>query len=692
MITLDLETRSYADLKKVGAWAYSEHGTTEVICAAYGIEDAPIQAWWPEKALEGVQAWPEQVAARHPLGHVLSDFMPYDLFHALHVERMPVEAHNVAFERSMWINVLSPEHGWILPEDDQWRDTMAVCSYYSLPQALDKVCRVLGYEGKDREGTRLISKYSKLHLKTASEHIPEEDFFKFVEYCKQDVRLEQEVSDFLGDLPGRELEIFLLDQEINLRGMFLDANSIYDAMVIVEERSQELKQEFQSITGYSPSQHDKVKSWMHEHGCPVENLQADYIDEVLDGKHDFIPSKSMRRVLELRKQFNRASTKKLEAMLRNRGHDGRARFQTRYHGAGTGRWTGTGFQPLNLSRGFEDVPPERLVTDLSHRSAHWLDVMYGDAMEAVGKASRHHIRATPGTRILAGDFVSIEAVVLSCLAGEEWKIEAFRRGDPVYEIMGCQIHNLPESAIELARADKKAFKNKYPDERFDGKTGELAFGYQGALGAWRNFDPERSSKHTDERVIEICRAWRNENPAIVQYWRDLDNAAVRCVRKNTETHAGKISFDMIDGWLSMRLPNGKRIWYWDPQLRLTMPKWHQPDEKEDCAAGTCDCEPRHQLTYMAQKEGQWKRVYTYGGKLAENATQATSREILVPAMLRLRKYGYPIILSVYDEVVSEREIGKGSIEEYAEIMRELPRWAEDYPISVDAWEGERYKK
>lgn len=740
MVTLDFETKSFADLTKVGAWKYSQDPTTEIICLCYGIDDAEIQTWWPGKVLEGYQCWPSCYAE----ALIVNDFgwfsreefdkakakygkMPYDLYCAI-MEGHEVEAHNVSFEFSIWRNIMEIEYGWLPIPDEQWRDLMAIASYYAMPPSLEKLARAMGIPGKNPEGTRLISKYCKLHLKTAKRDIPHEDFQKFLDYCMQDVRVEQMASDLLGDLPEEELVVFMLDQRINQRGIPLDRKTIEDAIAIVDKRSEELAAEFNKLTGLNPTQHEKVSAWLKARGCEMENLQGKYIDKVLkdsdaeDDNTDGLTDKELdklkekktkvkltpetRKALEIRRKHAKASTKKLKTMLRHRDGSGRAMFQTKYHGAQTGRWTGTGFQPLNLSKGFEDVPPERLVADLSHREPKWLDVMYGDAMDAVGKASRHHIKAEKGHRIIAGDFVSIEAVLLACNAREEWKVEAFRRKDPIYELMGCKIHKLGPEAEALARKDKKAFKHKYGPERFDGKTGELAFGYQGALGAWRKFDD--SDKHTDERVIEICKGWRAEHTAIVGFWRDLEDAAVEAVAyPGRVPEVNGFRFQVIDAWLAMWLPNGKRVWYFDPQLRMEMPKWHDPEQYEDCASGECDCKPRRVLTYMAQKEGQWRRVQTYGGKLAENATQAASREILIPAMLRLEKYGYKVILSVYDEIVCEMPYGKGSAKELEEIMAESPgdwgdmlpkgsrynmNWARDYPIRVDAWEGERYKK
>ena len=947
-IAFDFETRSYADLKKVGSWAYSEDPTTDAICACYGIDDGPIQDWWFE-----------------------DEDMPDDLRHAIKIG-YTVEAHSVAFERGIWQNVMVPKYGWILPKDEQWRDTMAVAAYYALPLSLDRLAAALGFPAKDRAGVRLISKYSKLHLKTAKTIIPPEDKKPWLKYCGQDVLLEQGVSDEMGDLPDRELAVFMLDQKINMRGIHLDLEGIEAASSIVDQRHEELAKEFREITKLNPTQNAKLIDWFGDQGLELDNMQKDYLQELMDD--GFVPSGSIRRALEIRLAINKASTKKLDAMARQRGRDGRARFQSRYHGAQTGRWTGSGFQPLNLVRGFEGVSPDQLVRDIMHRDASWLDMLYGDAMDAVSKASRHWISAQCGNKIIAGDYVSVEAVILACLAGEEWKIRAFRDRVKIYEHMADKIYDFPpgtvtkkthpterqdgktclgastqvltntgwksivtikdkdllwdgiswvkheglvaqgekevmnflgveatpdhkilagENWIEIRKAISKedmkrqaletgsenlpwfringdlkvgyslsglnaiavraniwfqrviyaevklrvaliaqeikpqngerifldmltyaqttnidvGYSTAYPlallgaaqtgtrttergvygsglsggkapkaEESFcrtsylskDGinqiwrstvstlikamsrgicalspenktlktkdksvkckkqsmnlkpvydlvnaglrnrftiltKGGpiivhncELAFGYQGALGAWLKFDS--SGRHTDERIVEICKAWRAEHPAIVNFWHGLQKAAISATREGIKTQCGQIGFEIVDEWLTMILPSGKRIWYRDPQVRAVRPHWCKPKEYDECASGECSHSPVPQLSYMAQKTGQWKRVSTYGGKLAENACQATSREILVSAMPRVEDAGYGIILNVYDELVCEVPEDFGSLEEFEELMAgPLPDWAVDewgnpWPIRVEAWEGKRYKK
>ena len=666
MITFDLETKSHADLKKVGAWAYSEHPSTDVICACWGIDDQPIQEWWPEKF----------------------KFIPDDLNDAL-IDGHEIEAHNVAFEISIWTNVLAKKYGWPLPDLSQWRDTMAVACYLGLPAALGNLARVLGFPPKDPEGDRLITRYSKLYLKTAREVIPPEDHRKFVDYCRHDVALEQAVGDHMGDLPDEELEVFQAELEMNMRGLHLDLDGIEAATEVVDKRTEEITGEFLELTGLKPTQRDKVMAWCAGRGVELDNLQAEYLKELLEDED--LPQGDVRRAIELRVMVNKASTKKLDAMARQCGRDGRARFQSRYHGAVTGRPTGTGFQPLNLNRGFDDVPPDELVANIHHRDPAHLDLVYGDAMDAVARASRHWIMADRGHRIMAGDFASIEAVGLACLAGEAWKVEAFRNKEPIYELGACRIHNLPPEAERLARSDAKAFRRKYPKERQDGKTRELMGGYQGALGAWLKFDS--SGRHSDADIIQMVRGWRDDHPAIVNFWWALDEAAVAAVRHPGETfRVRECAFQTRDEWLTAILPDGKRLWYRDPQLRAVMPRYHDVANRKECADGSCDCRPRPQVTYMAQKEGQWKRVSSYGGKWAENATQAACRQVMAAAVGRLRAAGYPLVLTVYDEGVAEVPLGQGSLEEFEELMTASEEPWKNWPISAEVWQGDRYRK
>ncbi len=668
MITFDLETRSYADLPKVGMSAYAEDDSTEIICACWGIDDGPIQMWWPDEL-------------DHYAVDIQKDSLD-DLFQAI-ADGHEVEAHNVGFEYSIWNYILTPRHGWPMPAEDQWRDTMAVAAYYSLPLQLDRLAAALGFQGKDKAGGRLISKYSKLYLQTATKEfdVHKKQFDEFVLYCVQDVKVEQSISDFLGDLPDKELPYFLLDQKMNRRGIALDTYGIEIATKVVDQRYEELQNRHIELTGgLKHTQYTKCQEWFKEHGLELENMTGDYLQDLLD---EGTGTGLVREVMQLRRKIGKASTKKLDAMSRQVNLDGRARYQTRYHGANTGRNTGTGFQPLNLARGYDDMDPEQLVRDIMEGKPEWLDLVYGDAMEAVGAASRYWIQAAPGHRLLCADYSSIEAIVLACLAEETWKVDAFRNGVKLYEHMADKIHGLPAGTVT---------KETHPQERQDGKTGELAFGYQGALGAWLKFDD--SGRHSDERIVEICRTWRDNHPGITSFWGAMENAAMQAVANPTETFEVRsgVAFQTVENWLTMVLPNGKRLWYWKPKIKLGWPQWHRPEDKEDCADESCDCKMVNKLEYSSMKNGQWLRTTTYGGRLTENVCQATSREILMYAARNLEEAGYPIILTIYDEILAEVPDGFGSMEEFTDIMTALPEWCADWPVKAEAWEGMRFRK
>lgn len=684
ILTFDFETRSVADLKKVGTWAYSEHPTTDIICLGWGYDHNPRHVWWPEHACPGFRA---------PTCDV-EQGMPTELYCAIE-DGAIVEAHNIPFEYSIWKNVMVARYGWIEIPDEAWRDTMAVACYYAMPAGLDKLSRVLGFPGKPADAGKLITMYSKLHLKKAKHVIPHHDFERWINYVDSDVAEEQAVSDKLGDLPARELPVFQLNQKINRRGLYLDLEGIEAATRLSDKKATALTNDFKAITGCGPRQHVKALTWFKENGLPeLEDLQKGTIKELLAPENN-MRSGPVRTALKLRLDINKASAGKLYKMAMQRGSDGRSRFQTRYHGAGTGRETASGWQVLNMSRGYEKVDPDLLVADIMTEDMEYLDMLYGNSMDAIGKATRHWIMAEKGNRITAGDYSSIEAVGLACNVGEEWKIKAFAQKYPIYCLAACKIFKMdPQIAIDLG---DDGFKKAYGPKRQVGKIGELAFGYQGALGAWLGFDS--SGAHSDDDIIGYCKAWRADHPCTVAHWRGMENAAIEAV-----AHPGKqyghrdTCFEVVDDgdglkWLTMILPNGKRLWYFQPQLRSVMPKWHNVDADPDCAAGTCDCKAKPQVTYMAWKFGGWRRVASYGGKWTENETQAISRELLMPAALELDRAGYSLVLTVYDEIVSEDREGFGSLKEFENIMIEArPDFARSWPIMCEGWEGNRYRK
>ena len=664
-VTLDFETRSRIDLKRSNAWAYAEHSSTEVICLCWNF-GGNKGTWVPNKLLREAGV-PET-----------SDDIPPALASAAARSLIEFDAHNAGFEIAVWTNIMVLRFGWPEIALPRWRDTQAVAAYRALPTGLDKLTKLFGLGGKDPEGDRLITRYSKLHLKTAKPIIPWDDLQKFVKYCRHDVMLEHRIRELLGWLPDDEQQIWLEDMAMNLAGLYLDRPGIEAASEVVETEKKRIAGEFRKITGLSPSQNTKVLTWLQEQGYEGDNLNAATVEATDLGSLSAKGSKAMA----LRQAYNKSSTSKLAAMLRNISADGRARMQSRYHGAATGRNTGAGFQPLNLPRGDERIEPEQLVRDINTRDPVWLNALYGNPTTAVSNALRHYITAAPGYKLVVGDFSSIEAVVLAVLANEEWKVEAFRNKEPIYERTADKIYKFEPGTVT---------KKTHPDERQDGKICELACGYQGSVGAWRKFD--LSDRHDDDAVRGHVRAWRKSNPNIVAFWEVLDDSFKHAIKYCCEVEINEyLACGADEDFAWIELPNGKRIWYAKPMLAWGMPVWHNVEENDDCAEGTCSCEEVLQPRYMTWKFGGWRRAATYGGKLAENVCQAVTRELIKQARGNLILAGYKPVLDVYDEVVTEMPIGQGSAEEMIVLMEKRPEWAADWPISVSAWEGERYRK
>ena len=646
MYIIDFETRSEADVTKVGSWVYSQDPTTDVICACWmgddNLDDAIVQ-WTPDYAV-----------VTPPPGTYL--------------------AYNVSFERAIWENICVPRYGW--PEDVEWLDMAAMSSYLALPRGLGSVLNALGLGAKEDSGKGLITKYSKLYLKTAKRDIPEEDLRQFIEYCAVDVKQTRKLYHFLNWLPEAEEARYNLHQSVAHYGFHLDRKSLTAAYVTREAVLDEVKAEFHELTGLSPNQRDAFLRWCAEKGQPLENLQAAYVSEVLPTLTGEVAT-----AVRLRQDVAKTSTSKLDAMLRQCGSDDRARYQTIYHGTRTGREAGVGIQPLNFPRGWEDSDPDTLVENINHGS-DWLRTIYGKPIGAISAALRHYITASPGHTLYVGDFVSIEAVVLAALAGNEKRLDLFRAGGKVYERTADAVFRLPPGTVT---------KDTHPKERQVGKICELACGYQGALGAWRRFDT--SDTFTDEEVKTFVNAWREENSDTVDFWRELERAALHTVRTGELQDVGQLQFQLNGSWLSIFLPNEKRIWYFDPKIRMQMPMWHSECDFE---LG-CNCKPRATVTYMNPASGAWVRDSGYGGKWAENITQAVARELLYDSMQVVVDRGWHkppahgIVLSVYDEIVLDHPPTLPE-EEFKAALLERSPWCADWPVGVDVWTGPRYKK
>lgn len=690
---VDFETRSTVGLKKAGAYVYAEHPTTDVWCMAYAFGNGPVEIWRMGEPM------PEAVA-----DHISAGGIMY--------------AHNAAFERAIWHHIMTGRYGWIEPTVDQWRCTMSYGYAMALPGKLEHMAAALGSAAqKDMAGHRLMLAMSRPRKRRKGE--PEkdsngqaiiywrdkpEDVARLHDYCKSDVEAERTSDKRLVRLRPFEQRLWHLDQDINDRGVHVDVELARRMQAIVEHQQAALDAEMARVTDYAVSAGTNViqlKEFLKARGVElgeklnkktmayVDTLDKEAIVQIL-ARPD-VPD-ACRRALELRQEASKASVTKVDALLRGMSPDGRARGLMQYHAANTGRWGGRRFQPQNLKRPPEDFDCDGAIDVIlrydTATAVAALDSMFAAPLDALSYILRGLIKAPPGKKIVAADFTSIEGVVLPWLAGEQFKLDAFRRyiagkGPDMYIVAASGIYGIPVEQMS---------KKTHPAERQIGKVAELACGYGGGVGAFQVMAHGYGVKVSDTKADEIKTAWREAHTNVVKFWKALENAALDAIAYPGKVFAaGDIKYRVVGSFLWCQLPSGRALCYPYPAIRPVMTPW---GEWKD--AVTFKTQPNQSNFRKIVDDGTntsvWARISTYGGGLAENVTQAASRDLLAEAMFRLEDAGYPIILHVHDENVSEVDEDFGSVDEYEEIMSELPPWAKGLPVACSGFEGERYKK
>lgn len=687
-------------LQTVGMAAYSEHPSTEVICLAYNLKDGfGPRIWKPGEP------------------------NPLDLF--IHVQNGGLlEAWNSAFEFYIWNNVCSRLYLFPPISYAQFRCAAAKSRACSLPSSLEKVGDVLNIKNKKlADGKRLLKRYSEPHKPTLrnkdiwNELINNPTDAKLMqEYNLRDILAESEVSAQIPDLLPQELEFWLADQRINRRGVKLDRKAIQDCIYLAEQAYAKYNAELPILTNgavTSASQIARIMKWLNEHGTFSSSLDEEHINDLLKNPMLLSP---VRRVLEIRQLIGSAAVKKLYAMINRLSNDNRMRDLFVYHTARTGRAGGDGVQPQNLPNNagltihrckncknhfklkhcldcpwcgtfpfdFDALKIEwnpEAVSDalkvISTRSLNLVELYFGDVISTISGCLRGMFIAADGHDFISSDYSSIEGVVLAALAGEEWHLEIYKTHGMMYEATAERITGTPFQ--EFIRTKKETGKH-HPDRKI-GKVASLASGYQGGLGAWIKFGADEFL--TEDQIKRAVWSWRDANPKIVKMWKELEIAAhMATEHKGHEFSYRDITYLRKGDALYCRLPSGRYLTYHNPQLT---PNSDRPGSL--------------QLSFNGWNSNPsngaigWIRMSTYGGRLAENVTQAVARDILAHAIVNLEKRGFPVVLHVHDEIVCEVPEDKGSVEELESIMMELPQWALGWPIkAAGGWRAKRYQK
>ncbi len=665
---LDFETRSLVDVTEVGPWKYSADPSTSVLCLCFTVDDKDVCR-----------------ITKDDLDNYFYDFMIDGDFSTENIEKIKAlalddsvkfKAHNSMFEYCMWNNVLHKRLGlpalWDLKK---WDCTAAKAATHALPRALGKCAIALHLPvNKDETGKRVmlsLSKPRKPSKKDPSRWNNDPGKFETLySYCEQDVIVEREIDNTLPNLGAKEKAIWELDQRINLRGVQIDTEVLDTAIEFTSEFKKRLNLELQDLTSGAVSAATEVKKLTaylqnHVEYGELTSLNAANIKEYLKTCTD----SKIRRILEIRQQAGKSSTAKLDTIKTRLCEDGRVRDILVYHGASTGRWAGSGIQVQNFPRGDKQYNPDTVIEALKLHDLEAFEMLYPNVIDAISASLRGFITAGEGKELIAADFGQIEARVLFVLAGAERGVKEFKDGADIYLRLAEEIYKRPLN------------KHDNPIERQLGKMGVLGCGFQMGpdrfIGHVKNQAGLDISRETAQSVVDT---YRGTYPEVVKFWYAQERAAILATRNPERlVKEGPIAWKVQGTFLYCKLPSGRCLAYADPQIREITTKWGTQKES---------------LTFMGVDAltKQWVRQHTYGGMITENIVQATARDLMCNGMLELEKKGYPLVMTVHDEVIAEIPKNFGSLEEFESILATPPEWAKDYPVIAEGWRGERYRK
>ena len=653
MKTLNIDIETYSDNEiSNGVYKYVDTPDFEVLIFAYAVDGG-----------ETVEL------------DLTKTSLPEDIIDALTDPSIKKIAYNASFERVCLSKHLYGDEDKYLPPE-QWECTKVWADELGLPGSLKRCAEYLGLEEqKDAAGTQLINYFSKPCKPTKANgqrtrNLPEHDtekWDKFVAYCGQDVRTEMAIGDFLKPykLPDREWEHYYLDQRIHDRGVKIDLDLANQAVEIDNEMRAEGLEKMKSLTGLeNPNSVAQLKEWLEGKGHPMETLGKKIVLEMIESGE---VTGDVKEVLETRLSLSNSSTKKYVMMQDATRSDGKMHGLLQFYGANrTGRWAGRLLQVQNLPRNYiASLDDARELVKRGERDS--LEMVYEDVQDILKQLIRTGIVAKDGHRFIISDFSAIEARVIAWFAGEKWVIDAFNEHGKIYEATAAQMFDLgPVTEYDWKSTEGKAMRQR-------GKVATLALGYQGGKGSLVSMGALEMGIPEDE-LQDLVDVWRTTNSNIVKLWKETERFVKKALSSGqvVRGHQG-LKFFKKEDFLFIQLPSGRKLSYCKP--RLEPGKYGQ------------------KITY----EGQGSKVYfvredTYGGKLVENIVQATARDVLAEAMLRLNAAGFPIVFHVHDEVIAECKHDEHSLDEMNDILSQTPDWADGLPLAAEGFETEYYQK
>lgn len=667
-LSIDLETYSTVSIGAAGSYRYILDPSFEILLFAYSLDGMPVEVI--------------DVAS----GQVIPLWLKNALKNPLYIKH----AYNAAFE---WF-ALSKYLGWLPP--DQWRDTMLHALYCGYPASLDAAGRAMGLpEDKKKLTTgKALIRYFCVPCKPSNangnrtRNLPKHDPAKwklFKEYNGQDVVTEMEIDRRLSafPVPAFVQKQWETDLTMNARGVAADMEMVSGALVIGATVKSQLMAEARQLSGLdNPNSIKQLARWLTEatdSDAEITSVTKETVATMLKQPQ---PA-NVQRMLEIRQELGKTSTKKYDALETCIADDGRVRGLLQFYGANrTGRWAGRLVQVQNLPRTYtHPLPPARqLVKD---RNIDGLRLMYGSINDTLSQLIRTAFVATPGNVLIDADFSAIEARVISWLAGQEWRLEVFRTHGKIYEASASQMFHVPIEKIKKGNPEYAL--------RQRGKVAELALGYQGGVSAMRRMDTGHNLDGlSDDEVKGIVDRWRETNSMIRDLWNIVDSAAVTVITNGgaqtirSETTDAVITLacelDVITGtrYMTILLPSGRKLYYPSPEIGVN--RWGNPS-----------------VSYMGQNQTtkRWERVETYGGKLVENIVQAIARDCLAIAIENLEAQGLHVVFHIHDEVVIDTPAWADNdtmLDTVTKIMTKPIPWAQALPLNADGWVDKFFKK
>lgn len=691
-VTKDFETRSMCDLKKQGAYKYSLHPTTQPTCLAfksysdnkvYFLDFKMVNTHWKNLPQKLKSLW---------LKYIKEDY--------------EFSAHNSFFERCIYDNIMVPRYGWPKINPKQRRCTAAKAAACALPRALEKVGEALKLTvQKDKRGyvammatckpTRQWNAWKKACDEVAAgkkvgpkkkalaagkeppvfleyEDNPEV-WETLYTYCKIDVRTEELLDKTIPDLIPQEQEIWHFNQEINWRGLHIDTPIVKKIVGIMEEESKKKLVELDKLTMglvTKPGARKSILEFLALDDIILPDIRAKTVQDNLDG---FALSEDGRRLLEIRKALSKTSTKKYQSFLHRANEDERVRDIQLYHGASTGRDSGSGIQIQNFPRPLiKQKEIDYVIKQLQGKDigglVDWIEYFYGNSSMVFSSLLRSMILPTKGYELYVADFAKIEVAVLWWLADNAPGLKILKSGKDPYIYMAATNTNKDYDEIE-----------EDSDDRQLGKAQVLGCGFGMGADKFKTtaWDMYRL-KLTSEQSKMAVNNYRSANEAVPGLWKKYEKAAIDAVEGGWSQTAGLCTFTVHSKFLWVELPSGRKLAYREPQI-----SWRETDYG-----------PRKTLEFWAvnSKTKKWSLERTWGGTLTENIVQGTARDLLMQGMVRLEKIGFRGLFSVHDEPAHEVEVNKDRLETFIKTLCKVPEWAQGCPIEAKGWIGPRYKK